>query len=487
MKWSWSLQGCGSTDICTVLLLWLLAFALISCVSASTIRAGTDVQAAIEKAQNGDTIVVGPGQYNPFEVDKALRIVGTGWPVVDASVQLPGITISADGALISGFKIKGVPEDSTAKFNYYMEHPATANLRLDLPNAGIIVQGNDVAVQNVLLSESQVGVYADGTINSSIVNVTFDRCGMGVELLNGRTSHIINCKLSDCDKSGIDVERSSDILVDNNSVIDTKNSGILLKASEVCKLSNNTASGNIEGIAVWNSSQTDVQHNRVDHNYYGIVLSGSNNNAVLYNLAQDNSRSEIMEGFGVGISLQENSSDNIIAGNTASKSLNGLELIRGCTDNVVYSNNVIENTHGIRVDKNYNNLIYHNNFIRNTISAYDNSTHNFWNASVGNYYSDYHGTDRNGDGIGDQPYAIPMGNTKSIDDRPLIKPCSTALLDMNELKTALLKYAHARYNPEDDSSYRQVGRTIIIGSSRATSPPKFPDSDPNYNPLYDAP
>jgi hypothetical protein len=64
--------------------------------------------------------------------DKALRIVGVGWPVIQSAVQLPGITISADGALISGFKIKGVPEDSTAKFNYYMEHPATANLRLDL-------------------------------------------------------------------------------------------------------------------------------------------------------------------------------------------------------------------------------------------------------------------------------------------------------------------------------------------------------------------
>ena len=487
MKWSWSLRACGGTDICTVLLLWFLAFALISCVSASTIRAGTDVQAAIEKAQNGDTIVVGPGQYNPFEVDKALRIIGVGWPVIQAAVQLPGITITADGALISGFKIKGVPEDSTAKFNYYMQHPATAELRLDLPNAGIIVQGNDVAVQNVVLSGSQVGVYADGMINSSIANVTFDRCSMGVELLNCRTSHIINSKLSDCDKSGIDVERSSDILVDNNSVINTKNTGILLKASQVCRLSNNTASGNTEGIAVWNSSLTDVQHNRVDRNYYGILLSGSNNNTVLYNVAQENSRSEIIGGFGVGISLQENSSNNIIAGNTASKSLNGLELIKGCTDNVVYSNNAIDNTHGIRVDKNYNNLIYHNNFIKNTISAYDNSTHNFWNASVGNYYSDYHGTDRNGDGIGDQPYAIPMGNTKSIDARPLIKPCGTVLLDMNELKTALLKYAHARYNPEDDSLYRQVGRTIIIGSSRATSPPKFPDSDPSYNPLYDAP
>jgi nitrous oxidase accessory protein len=387
-------------------LLFLLALSLISNASASTIQAGPDVQAAIEKASNGDTIVVGPGQYNPFEVDKALRIVGVGWPVIQAAVQLPGITISTDGALISGFKIKGVPEDSTSKVDYYMQHPATAMLRLNLPNAGIIVQGNDVAVQNVILSGSQVGIYADGMINSSIINVTFDHCGMGAELLNGRTSRIINCKSSGCDKSGINVERSSDILVDNNSVIGTKNSGILLKMSEVCRISNNTASGNNEGIALWNSSLTNVQYNRVDRNYYGILLSGSNNNTVLYNVARDNSRNEIVKGFGVGISLQENSSNNIIAGNIASKSLNGLELIRGCKDNIIYSNNATDNTHGIRVDKNYNNLIYHNNFVRNTISAYDNSTHNFWNASVGNYYSDYRGTDGDGDGIGDQPYVI---------------------------------------------------------------------------------
>jgi len=80
------------------------------------------------------------------------------------------------------------------------------------------------------------------------------------------------------------------------------------------------------------------------------------------------------------------------------------------------------------MDKNYNNLIHNDNFIKNTISAYDNSTHNFWNAGVWNYYSDYHGSDRNGEGIGDQPYVIPMGNTKFMDSRPLIKPWAPSFL-----------------------------------------------------------
>jgi nitrous oxidase accessory protein len=451
---------------------------MISSATASTLQAGTDVQAAIDKAISGDIIIVGPGQYNPFEVDKPLRIVGVGWPVIQAAVQTPGITVSADSTLVSGFKIKGVPEASTSKFDYYMQHPATTALMLNLPNAGIIVRGNNVAIQSVDLLGAQVGVYADDVVNLSVVNDTFDRCGTGAQLLNCRAGRISSCRLSGCDKSGIDVEHSSSIKVDNNRVSDTKNSGILLKESTSCSASNNTASGNKEGIVLWNSTFTDVSHNRADQSYYGILASGSNNNTILDNVADDNRRNEIVKGFGIGISLQENSSHNILARNMASRNFNGLELIRGCEYNVVYSNNATDNTHGIRVDKNYNNLIYHNNFVRNTISAYDNSTHNFWNASVGNYYSDYRGTDNDGDGIGDQPYVIPMGNTKAVDARPLIEPCSTAFLNMDELKMALLKYA--RYDPEEENNvpYRRTGSTIVIGSKRPTSPPEWPDSKP---------
>jgi hypothetical protein len=50
-----------------------------------------------------------------------------------------------------------------------------------------------------------------------------------------------------------------------------------------------------------------------------------------------------------------------------------------------------------------------------------------------------------------------MGNTKAVDARPLIKRCSTAFMNMDELKTALLKYARYNLDEEDNLPYRRTG------------------------------
>ena len=69
----------------------------------------------------------------------------------------------------------------------------------------------------------------------------------------------------------------------------------------------------------------------------------------------------------------------------------------------------------------YNNIFYHNNFVDNDIDAYDSSI-NIWNdeyPSGGNFWSNYTGTDSDGDGIGDTPYSI-MGGTNQ-DRYPYLK------------------------------------------------------------------
>ena len=66
-----------------------------------------------------------------------------------------------------------------------------------------------------------------------------------------------------------------------------------------------------------------------------------------------------------------------------------------------------------------NNTFYRNIFINNAQNA-GSASGNFWDNGVeGNYWSDYNGTDSNGDGIGDTPYII---NENNQDNYPLMAP-----------------------------------------------------------------
>jgi len=56
---------------------------------------------------------------------------------------------------------------------------------------------------------------------------------------------------------------------------------------------------------------------------------------------------------------------------------------------------------------------------------------NIWNYdSIGNYWSDYNGTDSNGDGIGDTPYMISTSPEEygDADNYPLMEPVDDTLI-----------------------------------------------------------
>ena len=104
-----------------------------------------------------------------------------------------------------------------------------------------------------------------------------------------------------------------------------------------------------------------------------------------------------------------------------------------------YKNIVSKNTvmnfgwSGLGIYASNDNTIYTNSFINNTHNARSSDSTNIWNSPeqvsytyngnsytnyLGNYWSDYSGSDSNGDGIGELAYPIEADN----DNYPLMQP-----------------------------------------------------------------
>ncbi|NYT01321.1 MAG: hypothetical protein GKC10_00955 [Methanosarcinales archaeon] len=473
--------------------LLLLALCLCGSSSGAVIQAGADLQAAVNGAAPGDTVVVPAGRYSSFSVDRPLTILAGG-AYIEVGIQEPAVTILSSGVNITGLSILGTPRNPTAKFDYYMERFQPTGrtvessalgpgaLELNLPNAAILIKSNGVTLSGVTVKGAEVGVLARGCSEIDLQGCTFDTCGTGASLGQCSDCQVDGCTFLRSTKYGLWAEGARGINISGCQVQNTTHAGFMLKDSQDCLVEDSVLRENNMGIFLWRTNQSLIRTSTVSQNYYGMVISESHNNTVIDNLADDNSRSEIITGFGVGISLQENSSYNLVLKNRAEGSLNGIELTRNCAFNVVWGNNISRNTNGIRLDKNYNNLIYSNNLVGNTVSGYDNQTHNFWNASVGNYYSDYRGSDLDGDGIGDQPYVITKGSGEAADSRPLIRPYGGWEPDVAVLWADLARYAS--YDQRNDLPVRIENGGFVIRDSRPRSPPRFQDSPVVERPPY---
>jgi len=116
---------------------------------------------------------------------------------------------------------------------------------------------------------------------------------------------------------------------------------------------------------------------------------------------------------------------NFIAGNHVMNMAGAIGLGEGTSDNVIFGNTLTNNSQSIGIVNSQNNTIYRNNFINNNyihIMTQLGSTSfvNYLdNGTVGNYWSDYNGTDDDGDGIGDIPHVI---DENIQDNYPLMNP-----------------------------------------------------------------
>lgn len=243
----------------------------------------------------------------------------------------------------------------------------------------------DVVVNKTLflVGESTASTILNGTtieptmiIEANDVNITgFTFEGWSFEniAIDGANGVVIAGNKIIFNAQGIDVENSSNVAIENNTINGNglDNIGIMLSYSSDCKIVNNTVTNAIyDGIRLWFSNDNLLHGNLIEDNDCGIFLHESSRNTV--------SENTVSGSGGPGIYLESGS---------------------------------------------LNQRIFHNSFVDNTNQAvvFGGST-NYWDdgyPSSGNYWSDYNGTDADGDGIGDSPYVIDAGNS---DNYPLMQP-----------------------------------------------------------------
>ena len=212
--------------------------------------------------------------------------------------------------------------------------------------------------------------------------------------------------------------------------------GIFLWFSTGSLLRNNNISNNKWNFGVWGNSSShfvhDIdssntvdgkpiyfwlyQHNKCVPNDAGYVaLVGCTNITVAdMNLTSNeqgvflvDTRESLIEnvtmlGNDKGIVLRTSSNNTIRNNKLVSINFHGFYLLHS-HNNTFYENTLLNSTYGMSILHSTRNTIYHNNFIGNKKQQYQVGCSSVWHnqAGEGNHWSDYNGTDTNGDGIGD--------------------------------------------------------------------------------------
>ncbi|RPA69698.1 nitrous oxide reductase family maturation protein NosD [Cyclobacteriaceae bacterium YHN15] len=345
----------------------LLCFLTFS-IDAKTVRLkpGQSIQAAVDQAFDGDTLVLAPGIYKEHEIiiRKPLSIFGESYPIIDGQDE-------GNIFLVAGEKIhfKGLKIINTGKSN------------MD-DSAGIkFFDSKNCSVENLILDNTFFGLHFSNSSNLTIRNNHLTSKAER-EYQTGNGIHLWKCKDSLIDnnfvkghRDGIYLEFVTNTISQNNLIEENKRYGLHFMFSHDNSYIKNTFKHNGAGVAVMYTKNVLMKENIFEENEgassYGILLKDITDSEVIGNIFRKNTIGIYMEG----------SSRTLFKNNTFTTNGWALKLMASCDENTFEANNFFANTFDISTN---------GNLVLNNLQD--------------NYWDKYEGYDLNKDKIGDIPY-----------------------------------------------------------------------------------
>ncbi len=261
-------------------------------LNKATVNPGDSIQDAINVATPGDTITVAPGMYYGFTIDKEIILQGENRDTtfIDGQLSFQTIKITASNVTITGFTFC-----NSRSFDLVTD---TKNIQNNIRLSNNIFEGRIqlYSVNSFEISNNQMSGPSSVWVSSgNISGNTMDNVLMGIVVISCNDvavcDNTINARVGENTDDGINIQGSSNIFVEGNTIIGftagerlhytygTDGAGISISVSTNYTVSENDLFGNTLGILVEKAiegSEIHINNNNLEGNTeFGVLNCGS--------------------------------------------------------------------------------------------------------------------------------------------------------------------------------------------------------------------
>lgn len=416
----------------------MLSFAIAGQTAAAVIQipAGSDLQAAIDRAQAGDTLRLAAGTYRgKLMINKPLTLEGPENQVAEIEGDRTGRTVSVHAPDVTLRRL-------TVTHSGLSLPAMDAGIYLDETARGALIENNRIL-------ENSVGVYLHGAPEAMIRNNTIvgdsrlrrNERGNGVTVWNAPGSVVTGNVISQ-GRDGIFSNASSRNVFSNNRFSKLRYAVHYMYTND-SEVSGNISEGNEIGYAIMFSERLKIHNNiAVNSVSQGLMLNYANHSDISGNVIDHADKCVFVY----------NANYNKLAGNHFEACAIGIHFTAAAEGNRIFQNAFINNQTQIK---------------------YVSTRYADWAENGrGNYWSDNSAFDLDGDGIADHAYR-PNGIIDQI-----VWRAPAAHLLLNSPAVSIVKWAQAQFPalmpggitdskplmaPPDNPTYRRYRQTATSG------------------------